>query len=47
MLKEEAWIAYLNLDDPAIEETLRVMREKKAFPETGKAAKNNRSQKAK
>ena len=47
MLKEEAWIAYLNLDDPAIEETLRVMREKKAFPETGKAAKNNPSQKAK
>ena len=47
MLKEEAWIAYLNLDDPAIEKTLRVMHEKKAFPETGKAAKNNRSQKAK
>ena len=33
MMKEEAWIQYLNDDDPAITETLRVMREGKAFPE--------------
>ena len=32
MMKEEAWIEYLNSDDPAITETLRVMREGKAFP---------------
>jgi carboxyl-terminal processing protease len=32
MMKEEAWIQYLNDDDPAITETLRVMREGKAFP---------------
>ena len=39
MLKEEAWIAYLNDDDPAITETLRVMREGKAFPEKVKDKK--------
>ena len=33
MMKEEAWIQYLNDDDPAITETLRGMREGKAFPE--------------
>ena len=33
MMKEEAWIQYLNDDDPAITETLRVMREGKAFPQ--------------
>ncbi len=32
IMKEEAWMEYLNSDDPAIEETLKVMREKKAFP---------------
>ena len=32
MMKEEAWIEYLNEDDPAITETLRVIREGKAFP---------------
>ena len=38
MMKEEAWIAYLNSADPAITETLKVMREGKAFPkkEAGK-----------
>ena len=29
MLKEEAWIEYLNVDDPAIKETLRCFEEKK------------------
>jgi carboxyl-terminal processing protease len=32
MLSEEAWMQYLNQDDPAIRETLRVFRENKAFP---------------
>ncbi len=32
MMKEEAWIRYLNQDDPAISETLKVMQEDKAFP---------------
>ena len=32
MMKEEAWIQYLNFDDPAIIATLKVMREGKAFP---------------
>ena len=32
MMKEEAWIQYLNSDDPAITETLRVIREGRAFP---------------
>ena len=36
MMKEEAWIEYLNSDDPAIIETLRVMHEGKAFPKVEK-----------
>ena len=32
MMKEEAWIEYLNSDDPAITATLKVMREGTAFP---------------
>ncbi len=32
MLNEEAWMQYLNQDDPAIRETLRVFRENEAFP---------------
>ena len=36
MMKEEAWIQYLNSDDPAITQTLRVMREGKAFPKPEK-----------
>ncbi len=37
MMKEEAWLQYLNSDDPAIDETLKIMREKKAFPTPQKA----------
>ena len=36
MMKEEAWVQYLNSDDPAIEQTLQVMHEGKAFPEKRK-----------
>ena len=32
MLSEQAWMQYLNQDDPAIRETLRVFHENKAFP---------------
>jgi carboxyl-terminal processing protease len=32
MLNEEAWLMYLNLDDPAIRETLRVFKDGNAFP---------------
>ena len=33
MMSEEAWMKYLNEDDPAITETLRVFHEKAAFPQ--------------
>ena len=32
MMSEEAWLKYLNSDDPAITETLRVFQQKAAFP---------------
>ena len=32
MMSEDAWMHYLNEDDPAIMETLKVFRENKAFP---------------
>ena len=38
MMKEEAWLMFLNSDDPAITETLRVMREGKAFPKNDQGA---------
>ena len=33
MMSEEAWLQFLNSDDPAITETLRVFRENNAFPQ--------------
>lgn len=36
MLDEEAWIQYLNLDDPAVEKALEVFRVGKAFPQKPK-----------
>ena len=36
MLDEEAWMEYLNTDDPTIEETLKVMRNNAAFPKAEK-----------
>ena len=38
MMKEEAWLMFLNSDDPAITETLKVMREGKAFPKNDQGA---------
>lgn len=39
MLDEQQWIEYLNRDDPAIMETIRVMKEGKAFPKAEKGKK--------
>jgi carboxyl-terminal processing protease len=33
MLDEQAWLQYLNHDDPAVKEALRIMKEGKAFPQ--------------
>ena len=33
MLDEQSWIQYLNRDDPAVREAIRVLKEGKAFPE--------------
>ena len=38
ILNEQAWTEYLNQDDPAIIETLRLFREGRAFPQPVKAA---------
>jgi carboxyl-terminal processing protease len=32
MMSEEAWMIYLNSDDPAITEALKVFHENSAFP---------------
>ena len=32
MMSEEAWVEYLNEDDPAVTETLRLFRDHAAFP---------------
>ena len=36
IMGEAEWTEYLNADDPAIIETLRVFREGKSFPKAGK-----------
>ena len=38
MMNEEAWLMYLNSDDPAISETQRIFREGKAFPQNDASA---------
>lgn len=40
ILNEQAWTEYLNQDDPAIIETLRIFREGKAFPQPVVAAED-------
>ena len=43
MLDEAAWLQYLNRDDPAIKETLRVFKAGEAFPqEPGAEAKETK-----
>ena len=41
MLDEEAWTEYLNMDDPAIKQTLEVFRKHQAFPTNDKTEKKN------
>jgi carboxyl-terminal processing protease len=38
ILNEQAWTEFLNQDDPAIIETLRLFREGKAFPQPAPAS---------
>ena len=39
MMSEEAWLQYINEDDPTIEQTLKVFREGKATPQLPQKAK--------
>ena len=45
MLDEEAWTQYLNNDDPAILETLKIFREDKAFPKKPETIEGQKQQK--
>ena len=45
MLDEEAWTEYLNQDDPAILETLKLFRDGKAFPQKPATATEKKDQK--
>ena len=42
MLDEEAWTEYLNQDDPAIQETLKLFLNNESFPQPGTNAKNQK-----
>ena len=44
MQNEQSWMEYLNSDDPAILETIKLFRENKAFPQP--MEKKNTEQKA-
>ena len=46
MMSEEAWMTYLNKDDPAIKETLRVFREDQAFPKAPEPTTDSKDKKA-
>ena len=45
MKSEEAWMEYLNSDDPAIIETLRVFKEEKAFPQAPEKTSDDKEKK--
>ena len=45
MLNEQAWTEYLNQDDPAIIQTLRLFREGKAFPQKPDPQQTQKTQK--
>ncbi len=45
MLDEEAWTEYLNQDDPAIQETLKLFRNNEAFPKKPEAGGEKQAQK--
>jgi len=42
ILNEQAWTEYLNQDDPAIIETLRLFREGRAFPQPVKVTEGQK-----
>ena len=42
MLDEEAWTEYLNQDDPAIQETLKLFRNNEAFPKAETRSQNRK-----
>ena len=42
MLDEEAWTEYLNQDDPAIQETLKLFRNNEAFPKAETKSQNRK-----
>ena len=46
MLDEEAWTEYLNQDDPAIQETLKLFRDNASFPKPDTQTQNQRVAKA-
>ena len=46
MLDEEAWTEYLNQDDPAIQETLKLFRNNEAFPKPEQKVQNQKVAKA-
>ena len=43
MLSEEAWMKFLNSDDPAIRETLKVFRQNAAFPQAPAKIADNKT----
>ena len=45
MKSEEAWMEYLNSNDPAITETLRVFKEEKAFPQAPEKTSDDKEKK--
>ena len=46
MIDEEAWTEYLNQDDPAIQETLKLFRNNEAFPKPEQKVQNQKVAKA-
>ena len=43
MMSEEAWVEYINTDDPAIKETEKVFKDQKAFPAAPQKQKNKKA----
>ncbi|MBO4811065.1 MAG: S41 family peptidase [Prevotella sp.] len=46
MLDEQSWLQYLNHDDPAVKEALRIMKEGKAFPQPAENDKKDDDKKS-
>ena len=43
MMSEEAWVEYINTDDPAIKETEKVFKDQKAFPAAPQKQENKKA----